>query len=381
MSDPLASARALFEIPREVAYLNCGYMSPLLRASREAGERALRRKSHPWQVSAHDLFDWTDAVRAKFARLLGAGSDDIALVPSVSYGMAVATANLPLHPGRHVLMLEEAFPSVVYPWREAARAAGAELRTVARPTDDDWTAAVLAAIDERTAVAALPVCHWTDGGLLRLEAIRPRLREVGAGLVVDATQSVGVMPFDLAAVDPDFLAVAAYKWLLGPYSVGFLYAARRHQEGRPIEFNWAPREGSENFARLVDYRDRYQPGARRYDVGEVFNFTLLPAAEAGLDQLLEWRIDRIYTAVSRLAGQLARIAEPHGLHPVPHDRRAGHYLGLRAPGGLPPDLARRLAGSGVYVSVRGSALRVTPHLYNDEEDLGRFAEGLRLVLG
>jgi len=377
----LGAPRDLFEIPRAVAYFNCGYMSPLLRASREAGERGLRRKSQPWTVTAGDLFAWTEAVREKFARLLGARADDVALVPSVSYAMAVAAANLPVGPGRYVLLLEEAFPSAVYPWCEAARLGGGQVVTVPRPRDDDWTRAVLERIDERAAVASLPAFHWTDGGLLHLDRIGRRLREVGAALVVDATQAIGVMPFDLTAIDPDFVAVAAYKWLLGPYSVGFLYAAPRHQEGRPIEFNWAPRAGSEDFSRLVEYRDDYQPGARRFDVGEVFNFNLLPAAEAGLDQLLAWGVDQIHSQVAELADRLAEAAESFGLRGVARDRRAGHYLGLRAPSGLPSDLAARLAAEQVYVSVRGNALRVTPHLYNDEEDLARFRAALAGALG
>ncbi|MDH5316101.1 MAG: aminotransferase class V-fold PLP-dependent enzyme, partial [Gemmatimonadota bacterium] len=193
----IPSQRALFDIPRDVAYLNCAYMSPLLREVRETGQRALARKSEPWTISPPDFFRDASDARTLFAALIGAAASDVAIVPSVSYGMAVATANLPLGPGQRVLMLSEGFPSVVYPWRERAREVGAEVVMIPRPADDDWTAAVLEAIGEQTAVAALPVCHWTDGGLLDLRAISARLREVGAALAVDATQSLGALPFDL----------------------------------------------------------------------------------------------------------------------------------------------------------------------------------------
>ena len=377
VTELLPCQRHLFEIPREVAYLNCAYMSPLLRAAREAGERAVARKSRPWEITPPDFFRDAEVLRERFASLLGATADDIAVVPSASYGMAVAAANLPLRAGQRVILLDEEFPSVIYTWLERARDCGAQAVLLPRPTDDDWTSVVLEAIDERTAVAALPVCHWTDGALLDLERVAARLREVGAALTVDATQSLGVMPFDLASVDPDFLAAAAYKWLLGPYAVSFLYVAPRRQDGRPIEHNWITREGSEDFAGLTRYQDRYQGGARRYDMGEVSNFALLPVAGAGLAQILDWGIERAYASVSGLAARLAAGAAELGFQAVPADRRAGHYLGLRAAGGLPPELSRRLAAAGVYVSVRGSALRVTPHLYNDQEDVERFFTALR----
>ncbi len=377
----LPCQRHLFDIPREVAYFNCGYMSPLLRASVEAGDQALRRKAHPWHLSPPDFFRWMDEARGAFAEVLGSTADDVALVPSVSYGLAVAARNLPLARGQRVVMLEEGFPSVIYTWRERAREVGAEVVMVPRPADDDWTSAVLAAIDDRTALAALPVCHWTDGALLDLAAIGDRLREVGATLAVDATQSLGIMPFDLVRVRPDFLAAAAYKWLLGPYSIGFLYVDPRWHGGRPIEHNWIAREGSEDFTALVRYRDQYQPGARRFDVGEPSNFALLPVAVVALRQLVAWGVPALYDTVSALARTVAERAEGFGLRAVPADRRAGHYLGLRAPGGLPEGLGGRLADAGVFVSVRGNALRVTPHVYNDEADLDRFFGALAGATG
>jgi selenocysteine lyase/cysteine desulfurase len=359
-----------------VAYFNCAYMSPLLRAAREAGQRGLHRKSRPWTVRPSDFFPEVDQARALFAELLGASAADIAIVPSVSYGMAVACANVPVAAGQRILLLEEQFPSVVYPWLERARETGAEAVVLPRPADDDWTPVVLDAITDRTAVAALPVCHWTDGALLDLARIGARLREVGAALVVDATQSVGALPFDVAAVQPDFLVAATYKWLLGPYSLGFLYVAPRWHDGRPIEHNWIAREGSEDFARLTTYQEGFQPGARRFDMGEVSNFALMPVAVAGLRQLLDWGVPSIQATIAGTATAIVDHAAALGFRAVPPALRAGHYLGLRLPSGLPAGLADTLARAGVHVSLRGNAVRVTPHVYNDEEDLERLIGAL-----
>jgi selenocysteine lyase/cysteine desulfurase len=370
---PLASQRHLFDIPDDVAYLNCGYMSALPLASLAAAQEGVARKARPWTITPADFFSEVEAARGLFAALLGppASRDDVALVPAASYGMAVACRNFPLRPGQRVLLLDEEFPSTIYGWRARADETGAEAVMLPRPPDDDWTRSVLDAIDERTAVAALPVCHWTDGGLLNLATIGARLREVGAALVVDATQSLGAMPIDLAAVQPDFLVAAAYKWLLGPYSVGFLYVAPHQQRGTPIEHNWITREGSEDFSALVHYRDRFQPGARRYDVGEVSNFGLLPAAITSLRQLLAWTVPEIYATLAVQTAALAARAAELGLGSVPAARRAGHYLGLRFPAGVPASLPERMARAKIYTSVRGSALRITPHLWNSDADIAR----------
>ncbi len=368
--------RDLFEIPEGVTYLNCAYMSPLLRSAVQAGAHGAGRKAHPWMIQSDDFFTECEELRILFGQIAGCSPEQVALVPSASYGMAVAARNVPVSSGQRVLLLDECFPSLVYPWRERAQEVGAETVLLPRPADDDWTEVVLDAIDERTAVAALPHSHWTDGGLVDLVAIGTRLREVGAALVVDATQSLGALPLHLSAVRPDFLVAAGYKWLLGPYSLGYLYVAEHHLEGRPIEFNWITREGAEDFSGLVRYRDGFRPGARRFDVGEVSNFTLTPMARAGLGQILDWGVEEIHSTLSTLTLHLADAATDLGLDVAPPAYRAGHYLGIRFPGGAPPPLVARLREAQVHVSVRGNALRVSPHLYNTTADLDRLLDVL-----
>jgi selenocysteine lyase/cysteine desulfurase len=372
----LPCQRHLFDIPEDVAYLNCAYMSPLLRQVTDAGQRAVARKAHPWDITPAHFFSDVAVARRRFAQLLGggAGEDDIAIVPAVSYGMAVACANLPLARGQTVLLLDEEFPSVILPWRERAREAGAQAVLLPRPADDDWTSVILEAIDERTAVAALPALHWTDGALIDLPRVGVRLREVGAALAVDATQSLGAMPFPMSEVRPDFLVAASYKWLLGPYSLGFLYVAPQHQNGRPIEYNWITRMGSEDFAALTNYTEesRFQLGARRYDVGETSNFALMPMAIAALDQILAWGVPNLAETIAVLTETLVARAAALGLGAVPAARRAPHYVGLRFPGGVPAALPQRLAAERVYASVRGRrTLRVTPHVYTTDADIDR----------
>jgi selenocysteine lyase/cysteine desulfurase len=366
--------RGLFEIPEDVAYLNCAYMSPQLRSAREVGERAVARKSRPWEITPQDFFEDCEKSRQLFARLVGGEADGVALVPSVSYGIAVAAANVPVREGQRILILEDQFPSNVYSWRELAQHNGANLVTVARPAHHDWTSAVLAHLDENTAVVAVPNCHWTDGSLLDLASIGERAREAGAALVVDGIQSLGAHPFDARQVRPDFLAASAYKWLLGPYGVGFLYVGEEWREGTPIEHNWINRRGTEDFSQLVEYEDAFQPGARRYDVGERSNFALLPMANEALRQILDWGVENVSETIGELTDFIEEKAKERGIEAIPREVRARHMVGLKLGSTAPEDLAARLATEGVFVSVRGEGIRVSPHLYNIGEDVERLFE-------
>jgi selenocysteine lyase/cysteine desulfurase len=377
----LGSQRDLFEMPQDIAYLNCAYMSPQLRRAREIGEWAVSRKSRPWEVTPKDFFEDVEAVRTLFARIVGGDADGVAVVPSVSYGISVAAANVPVHEGEKIIILEDQFPSNVYPWRELTSREGAKLVTVPRPEDSDWTRVLVEEIDGDTAVVAAPNCHWTDGSLVDLARVGEKVREAGAALVVDGIQSLGALPFDVSEIRPDFLVAAAYKWLLGPYGVGFMYVDEKHREGQPIEHNWINRRGSEEFSELVDYQDAFQPGARRYDVGERSNFVLLPMAAEALRQLLDWGVENVSESVGMLTDLVEQKAEERGITRIPKERRARHMIGLMLGPGAPADLATRLMRHDVFVSVRGPSVRVSPHLYNTEEDVARFFDVLEQVAG
>jgi selenocysteine lyase/cysteine desulfurase len=372
----LPSQRELFDIPDEVAYLNCSYMAPQLRSITAAGLEAVKRKASPWTITAADFFSGAETLRGLLARLLGGDADGVALIPSVSYGAGIAAANLKLGAGSEIVVLEDEFPSNRYPWGPPAAAAGARIVTVPRPADHDWTAAVLERISDATAVVAVPNCHWTDGGLVDLVQVGEAARAAGAALVVDVSQSLGARPIDLAAVQPDVLMAVGYKWLLGPYALGYCWLAPEHRGGLPLEQTWIGRAGSEDFAALVGYTDTFRPGARRFDVGETSNFVLVPMAIAALEQLLAWGVDTVAATVAPLVERIAADAEALGIGLAPAHLRAGHMLGLRLPAGAGPAVAEALAAERVYVSLRGDALRISPNVYNTPEDLDRLRDVL-----
>jgi len=373
---PLPPQRTIFEVPEAVCYLNCSYMAPQLRAVREAGKAAIDWRSQPWKIAARDFFDNVERVRSLFGGIAGVPADCVALVPAVSYGIATAAQLLPFEAGDAVLLLEGEYPSNFYMWDRLARERGGSLVRVERPADGDWTAAVLGRLDGSVRIASLPHCYWADGGALDLVRIAAACRSQGTALVLDLTQSWGAMPIDIAAIDPDFAVAAGYKWLLSPYGSGLMYVAPRHHAGRPIEENWAGRAGAEKFAELVPYKDAYQPGARRFDVGEKSNFTAIAQMVAALEQLNEWQVPRIAERLQRLTRALVERASEAGLTPGAAPMQAPHIVGFELTQDAPGDLVERLAADDVHVSRRGDRLRLSPHLHVEQADLDRFAAAL-----
>jgi selenocysteine lyase/cysteine desulfurase len=367
---PLPVQRELFDIPDDVAYFNCANMAPMLRSAREAAEAAWRRRARAWLIGSDDWFTEAEERRSLFARLAGVDADGVALVPATSYGLAVAAANLTAAPGQRVLVLAEDFPSNWYTWQRFARRTGATVAAVGRQDGQTWAEAVLDELDERTAVVAVLAVHWTDGALVDLGAVAARARTVGAALVVDASQALGAMPLDLAAVQPDYLVSVGYKWLLGPFALGYLYVAPRHRDGVPLEENWISRLGSQDFAALVDYQDRYQPGARRFDVGQRTHFETTPMAVAALRQLLDWEVPRVAATLRLTTGRIEEQVRAMGLAVTSPDR-GPHVLGIRLPAPARARVAAALAQAGVFVGVRGSSLCVSPHLWTTDQDIDR----------
>src|SRR6185436_10490507 len=157
--------------------------------------------------------------------------------------------------------------------------------TVRQPGDGDWTAAVLEAIERAgappVALASISSVHWSDGGALDMARIRTALGKQGAALLVDATHDAGVRRIDVKALDPDFLIFPTYKWVLGPYGRAFLYVAKRHQGGVPLEQTAAARK-QVNAEDTIYFRDTsYRDDARRYDMGERDHFITMEMAAIG----------------------------------------------------------------------------------------------------
>jgi selenocysteine lyase/cysteine desulfurase len=377
----LPSQRALFDIPRDVCYLNAASWSPLPIATQEAGRAGVARKGRPWLIDPALPGKQYERARRAAARLINADAEDVALISSVSYGVAAAAKLVAVPAGSRVLVLENDHSSAVLEWTTRAPEGRFTVDVVARPGDGDWTAAVLAAIARPdappVALASISSVHWSDGGIVDIERVAAALRAQGAMLLVDATHAVGVMETDVAKLDPDFLVFPTYKWLLGPYGRAFLYVAKRRQDGVPLEQTSYGRRAIAS-ERETYYRDvEFVAGARRFDMGERDHFISLEMASIGMELIAQWGCDAVAARLAALTARLADALRDCSVTMPDAAVRAPHILSLRFAGGMPDGLVERLAAEQVFVAPRVGRLRVSPHVYNDEDDVDRFLAAFR----
>jgi len=378
--------RSLFQIPEDISYLNCAYLSPQMKSVEAIARHMQTQKNEPWKLSVDNFFKPVERLKKVFAQLVNIEDPNrVAIIPSASYGVANVTRNISLSPGQKVLMVEEQFPSNYYSWERLCQEQNGRIEFVKAPASQarsaDWSAAILSAIDHQTAVVALGHVHWADGSLYDLKAIRAACDRVGAYLIIDGTQSIGALPFDVAEIRPDALIVAGYKWLMGPYSLGLAYYGPRFDGGVPIEENWINRYNSQDFAGLVSYESRYQAGAGRYSVGEQSNFFLVPQLETAIQQLIAWQPARIQSYCEHIAKDAINSLLDLGMQIDQSPLRAHHLFGIRLPEGLDLEkLKQSFSENKVYVSQRGNAIRVAPHLYNTQKDFQRLVGCFKTVL-
>ena len=378
----LASQRHLFDVPDDVAYFNCAYYSPQLNRTRDALLTGARAKSQPWQRTAAQFFDDAEALRGLCADLFGGDRDGYALAPSASYGLSAAARAIEPQLSRsdRILLVDEEFPSNVLPWHRVSRETGAGLVTVPAPADGDWTRAILERIEPGVKVVATSATRWTDGAWIDLRPIAGACRDVGSALVLDATQSLGAMPFPLAEMQPDFLVAAGYKWLLCPYGLAFMHVAEKWRDARPLEESWLARLNAEDFAGLVRYSGVYMSGARRFDGGEKGTM-ILPGAIAALEQIRAWSIDGIAQTLRSINARIAARLGELGFSLPEEPRRCPHMFGAKLPRGRNGNLVADLKAQNIHISQRGDALRFSPHLFVNPGDVERLLRALERWIG
>ena len=380
----LASQRALFDLPSDICYLNAASYGPLPLATVETARQAVARKSRPWLIDQDFATGQYERARKAAAGLINADPQDVALIASVSYGVATAAKIVPVSAGSRVVVLQDDHSSPVLEWMSRAGAGGFIVETVHSPSDHDWTAAVLSVIERPgaapIAIASISSVLWTDGCTLDMNRIAPALRSRGAALLIDATHGAGILELDVHKLEPDFVVFPTYKWLLGPYGRAFLYVARRHQDAVPLEQTSAGRRRV-NAEENVYFSDiNYADGARRFDMGERDHFISLEMASLGIERVAAWGClaisERLATLTARLADGMRgnRVSFPDAAV------RAPHILSLGFLDGMPKGLIENLAVERIYVAPRLGRMRISPHVYNDEADIDRFIEAFHRLM-
>jgi selenocysteine lyase/cysteine desulfurase len=347
----------------------------------KAGIRGIQKKRNPFNIPATDFFTEAETLRQEFAKLINLKqSNRIAIIASASYGIANVTKNIKLNSTNNIIVASEQFPSNYYPWQRACAEAGAELKTIFPPESLQqrgkiWNEKILEAINSNTKVVALGNVHWADGTLFDLIAIRKRTKEVGALLIIDGTQSVGALPFDVQKIQPDALICGGYKWLMGPYSIGLAYYGEYFDDGKPVEENWINRLHSEDFAALVNYQEHYQPGALRYEVGEHSNFILVPMMIQALRQLIQWQPKNIQAYCEKIIKEPLKNLKEADFWIEDEKFRGHHLFGVRVPKGFDIIKAKeKLKKKKILVSFRGDAIRIAPNVYNSESEMMKLVD-------
>ena len=365
----------LFDLEEEVHYLNAAYMSPILKSVEAIGHEMVSLKTKPYQIAPPDFFSSVAKTKAAFTKIINAvDAQRVAIIPSVSYGIANVVRNIQLEKGEEIVMPHEQFPSNYYSWKRLADDTGGTVKMIKPPAVKKktalWNEAIMEAISARTKVVAISHTHWADGTRFDLENIGRKCRETGAYLIIDGTQSIGALPFDQQKIKADAIICAGYKWLLGPYSSGVAWYGPRFDKGTPIEENWINRQESENFQNLVLYQELYKPKAARYSVGEQSNFILMAMQLKAFEQILEWGISNIQEYCKILTKEPLQELETLGVIMEDSKDRGHHLFGLYLDDSYDMNKVKAaFTENNIFVSFRGNAIRVAPHLYNTSKDL------------
>ena len=368
-----------FIIEGNTTYLNCAYMSPMLKIVEEAGINGLKTKRAPHNILPEDFFSGVNALKKAFAKLINLDEHErIAISSSVSYGLANITNNIQLKESDNIILIGDQFPSNVYPWMELTKKYNANLKFINKPNSENnagraWNKKILNSINKQTKVVAMGLLHWADGTIYDIEKIRKKTKEVDALLIIDGTQSIGVMPFDIKETQPDALICAGYKWLMGPYGIGLSYYGPFFDNGKPIEESWINRKNSEDFSNLINYEDEYGEYARRYSVGQQSNFINISMLKAGIDQLNHWRIENVYKYIESITTPCFPLLNKKNTWYEDSKFRSSHLFGIRPKKNL-KKILEKIRENNIFISLRGDIIRVSPSVYNTKEDVQKLFE-------
>ena len=385
MIDMLLNYRDKFDVKDDITYLNSAFMGLLPIESVKAGYKGIDIKSKAWGIHTKDFYNPPERVRELASELLFCSKNDIFFIPSSSYGLATFANNFNLEDEKTILLLEEEFPSNVYIWKELAIKQNAVIKFVKRPKDDDWTNEIINNIDENTGLISIPQTHWIDGAYIDLEKISNHINNTDIALAIDATQSAGILDLNINKIKPDVLVVSSYKWLLGPYSLGFAYIDKKYQiDSKPLEFNWmsmANEPEGDKFPDLLDYDNDLHKSARRFDFGHRGNIHLMPILESSLNFLKKIKTNNIMRHIETINKMIIANLSNLKVSVIEEKYRSPHYLGIRLENEISDNFIDSLSKNNIFISNRGkSSLRVSPHIWNNENDVDKFIENIKIII-
>jgi selenocysteine lyase/cysteine desulfurase len=363
-----------FPLTADTIYLNSASTGPLPARTRRAVDDFNRRRAAPHLLPDADLFAVLAESRRLVAGLLNAGTDEIALTTSTSYGLNLAAISLPLERGDVVLVSDREFPANVYPWRHLAeRGIVVELAPV---TADGWPDEeyLLQRIgDPRVRVLAVSLVQFSNGYAVDLGRLSAATRATGTWLVVDAIQGIGHMPVDVRATPVDILSCGGQKWLLSPWGAAFTYVRRELvTELAPPMVSWMAYEGTDDFSRLTDYAEQLRSDARRFEM-ITLPYQDFAGLNASLGMLSAYGAGRIGAHARACHAPLIEWARRAGVRVTSPSGPHGSAIVCVAPPD-PGAVHQALRAAGIICSLREGSLRFSPHLFNTVAEMERVVE-------
>jgi len=371
---------AEFPLDPQICYLNHAAIGPWPRRTAQTVANFAQQNMMRGGTDYPDWLKVEQRLRARIARMINApASDDIALTKNTSEGLSTISQGLDWRDGDEIVGLAHDFCSNRMPW-EVLGSRGVHYRPVDALDSEDPEDALIAAITPRTRLLAISTVHYATGYRFDLERIAAACQRHGVLLSVDVIQSLGALPFDLQAVDADFVTCGGHKWLLAPEGLGFFYCrASLRDHLRLHQFGWAMREHPYDFE-----GDDWQPArsARRFESGtpnmmgiHALDASLSLFEEVGIDQVSE----RLATNVEILIRGLEKLPGVEVITPAPASRRAG-IVSFRHAGTPQKTLHQQLMTHGVICAPRAGGIRLAPHFYTSESVLSTSLEKIKQLI-
>ncbi|HXM99703.1 MAG TPA: aminotransferase class V-fold PLP-dependent enzyme [Candidatus Dormibacteraeota bacterium] len=363
-----------FEI-EDAIYFNAAGQAPMPKAALQAVQNALEWKKYPHRMPDHAYFEVPNQIRESIAKLIGAKKEEIALTTGASTGAAAVAYGLEWRTGDEILVADGEFPLQYSTWKPMEDRDGVKVRVAAQR--ERWMSAddFIAALTPRTKLVSVSLVRFDDGSLLDAAKLSAACHAQGALLLLDASQSCGAIPLNVASLGADFVVASGYKWLLSPYGTGFFWIrGELISKMRPGPFYWQAVEGANHFGSLVFPQPKAEVGAKRWDSAETASYFNLAGMNASLEFVLQVGPETIARHNHKLIDLLYSRLPKDRCVPTSPLRAAerGPYgcFAARTPEKT-KELYARLRAENVIVSLREGHLRVSPHLYNTERDIDR----------
>jgi cysteine desulfurase / selenocysteine lyase len=355
-------------------WLNAAHQGPLPRLAVEAAEEALAAKQAPHRISDEAFVDGPRRLRELLGRLIGAPAEEIILGNSASWGLQVLANGLPWRQGDEVLVLADEFPATVFPWLVTGRH-GVTVRQLELGEPVLQPERLQQELSPRTRVVAVNWVRSLSGHVADIAGLHEVCEGAGVHLVLNVTQGLGALPFDVRRLPVAAVSCSGFKWLCGPYATGFAWVRPDVlQTMHPVQAYWlALPDGVElDLNQEGEHRLRDDLGARAYDVFGTANFLNFIPWVAALEYLLAQGIEAIAGHDQRLVEQLIGLLDDSGyrfISPTDTEQRAAIVVVGAADPGDNQAVYQRLTDAGIDAALRAGNIRLSPHLYNTVDQI------------